>query len=97
MDKSEFPRYKPMDVTADVTVTLPAHVWLGFAAAYNVAGWECSEVTAICLEAQAQMLDPVYLRERMAQLQQHRDLHERMNKQVFGGLFDTPPDDPRAG
>lgn len=87
----DLPRYKKMDLSEPVTVTLPAHIWMSFAAAYQSTDWADPYASLIAKTAQEEMLDPIYIRERQAAMQQQRDEH----KSIFDAMFTgRPPEVP---
>lgn len=85
------PRYRKMDLSDPVTITLPAHVWFGFCAAYVSAEWADYYATRITKEAQKQMLDPVYLKEHEAASQYAKDVGNSALSALFGRRPDIPP------
>jgi hypothetical protein len=94
----ELDRYRKLDVSEPVTVTLPAHVWIGFISAYLSADdWANCDTSAICSAAQRELLDPIYVNERDAAHQQHKDMHEKAVHRMFGVGNPLDPNDPRNG
>lgn len=95
---SDSPHYKKMDISDDVTVTLPAHVWIGFVSAYTSTKWSNVDTSRIALTAQEQMLEPSFVKARDAERQAHIDRHERMAEKMASELgfgLDLSPNDPR--
>lgn len=86
-------KYKELSVKADVTVSLPAHVWIGFIAAYNSTRWISPDASAIGYAAMQQMLDPVYIKEQEAEHEQHHDTLKSLSELFGPGRLS--PDDPR--
>jgi hypothetical protein len=81
----------------EVTVTLPAHIWNGFVASYQCAPWSCQHATAVAQAAQEALIDPVYLREQEAEMQQMHAEHGPLGF-LFGitGQHPQVPPDTRG-
>jgi hypothetical protein len=78
-----------------VTITCPAHTWLGFLAAYGNTKWSDTFTSAIASEAGKALFDPVTLREWEAEEQRQGDLRRRLLAGIIPGLHtdsDAPPD-----
>lgn len=87
----DLPKARNISLTDPVTVTLPAHIWLGFFAAYMSTKWACNYASAIAVAAQEQLMDPLWLKEREAHQQQHDDIGQAL---VHGFLTGRPPEPP---
>lgn len=75
MSRKSMPRMRDgLQMNDEVTVTLPAHVWLGFYASYLTADWNDYYANLIGNASQEQLLDPVYVREMEAY---HMEEHEQ--------------------
>src|ERR1700744_5090030 len=97
----EYHRYKKLDISEDVTVTLPAHIWLSFISAYCASDFKDPDVTEVANAAQDQMLDPEYKKERdeayANQRQKAGEMFEKMHGIPIPGLahLNDDPDIPR--
>ena len=83
-----------------VAVELPAHVWVGFIAAYSATRWQAEDASAIALEAIEKIFDPVWMKEREAANSEHNDLSQALMRAAFigqmpqmPGIPEMPPDD----
>lgn len=85
----EFPLMRKMDLNEPISITMPAHLWVGFLAAYSITEFSHGAANAIAELAQEALLDPIYLNERLAEQQQLVDQHQQQMHRVFG----TPPPD----
>jgi hypothetical protein len=75
-----------------VTVTLPAHVWMGFIGAYAATKWQSSYVDQIGSEVIDQLYDPLHLKEREAAHQEQHDLSRALFRHMtMGQLPEVPP------
>ena len=86
-----------------VVVELPAHVWIGFIAAYSATKWQAEDASAIALEAIDRIFDPVWVKEREAANSEHRDTHIALMQAAITGRMpgmteipDMPPDKPEG-
>jgi hypothetical protein len=76
----------------DVTLTFPAHIWQGFYASYLSAEWNDYYANVVANAAQEEMLDPVYLREREAHIQEQQE-HAQAHAAHFLGIGPNPDDE----
>jgi len=94
VEESRLPRMRDMKLNDPVSVTLPAHIWVGFQSVYMSAegnGDFFSE--AICNASIDQIIDPLYVQERDAATEKRtheglRHLADALNDR----LPDIPPD-----
>jgi hypothetical protein len=85
-------RFRKMEMDVPVTITLPAHVLLGFLYTYTGAEWNDTCATQIALEIRNTLLDPVYLKEEEAKVQEHADMHQAVFNHFTGqGPIEMPP------
>lgn len=77
-----------------VSVTLPVHAWFGFIAAYCDTEWNCGYAGQIASAAQKEILDPVFLKEREAEMSAVQDQQRTIMASVIPGLGlpQIPPD-----
>lgn len=81
----EFPRMrKDMGLNDLVSIEMPAHMWLSFIAAYTATEWKNGPATAVCHLAQEALLDPVFLNEQLAKMEQEQEQHNAMFHRVTG-------------
>lgn len=82
-----------------VSIEMPALVWWSFFLGYMNHEWTDQYANFICDHIQHALLDPIYIREMMAQVQLQRDQQEQMEKahkkmlQQAGVLPPDPPED----
>ena len=86
MEESRLPRMRDMKLNDPVSVTLPAHIWVGFQSVYMSAegnGDFFSE--AICNASIEQIIDPLYVQERDAATEKrtHEGLRHLGQRRVF--------------
>lgn len=84
-------RFRNINMNEPVSVTLPAHVWLGFIFTYAGANWTDICTSRISGEVQKQLLDPVYLKEQEAAAQHQADLQMAAFHHFTGQPQDFPP------
>jgi hypothetical protein len=96
MEKPDIGRMRTMDLNEPVTLTLPAHVWLGFLASYSATKWACMYATAIHAEAMEALLDPLWLKEREAARARRHDQEHALMSRIIPG-FPAPDIPPDAG
>lgn len=92
---SEHVRFRDLKIDEQVSVTLPAHIWLGFIASYSAfSDYNCGYANMIGSAAQEAMLDPVYLRERQAETERQLAQHQHMMSNMIPGFPgpQIPPD-----
>lgn len=87
-----FPRPRDVSLNEPVTLTLPAHIWLGFLASYGSSKWSCAYTSAIMSAVFDQVMDPVWLKEQEARGQEAHDTQrELLNRFLTGRGPDLPP------
>lgn len=98
----EFPRMRDgMTLNEMVSVDMPAHVWVALIAAYNDCEWSNGTMHLMLGSVQEKLFDPIWLKEKQAEMQAQADEHERRFHAGLGGVFgmgipDPPSDnDPR--
>jgi hypothetical protein len=74
-----------------VSITLPAHIWMGFIYTYH-----SNDYTGICEghisnAVQEAMLDPVYIKESQANSQKLADEQHQSMHQMFSGFSGMMP------
>ncbi len=84
-------QFRKMDLSEPVTITMPAHTWLGFLFSYADCEWSSTCASAICKGIQDVLLDPIYLREAAAEAQAHADVHQAFINHITGQPVDVPP------
>lgn len=94
---TSYMKMRDLKLNDEVTVTAPAHIWLGFVAAYSQCEWNSQYATAIAAEAQEAMADPLWIKETEAA---HQKMYAEHNAQVIGA-FPFPfnfgnPQDPQV-
>lgn len=82
---------RDMGMNEPVSIELPAHVWLTFMVTYANTEWTSDSAAAICVEIQEALLDPLYVNERQAELQERHDQHERAFRAFIGQRPEFPP------
>ena len=100
---SEEPRFKKMDIAEPVSITLPAYAWVGFFSAYVSTEWTNYYANLISEAAQKEMLDPLYIKEREAAIQEQLDQGHAHLQQFITGQppqtqdprLDVKPEDPQ--
>jgi hypothetical protein len=92
MADEHMPQYKDLKLNDDVTITLPAHIWQGFYAAYLSADWNDYYANVVANAGQEQMLDPIYLREREAHAQEQAE-HAHAHALHFFGQGPDPDEE----
>jgi hypothetical protein len=95
MTDADVPRMRDdLKMNDEVSVTLPAHVWLAFVTVYMVAKWSNPYATMVALAARETIYHPRYLSEQEAQRQQHHDMHQKIISRMIPGFPtpDVPPD-----
>src|SRR5487761_307330 len=65
--EQELPKFKKLDLSENISVTLPVHVWLSFMAAYSCSDWVSSAASIIAAAAQYEVLDPEWMKETYEQ------------------------------
>ena len=93
----EIPKVRKMDLDEIVKVELPAFVWIQYMSAYYQAPWTDGSATIIAGTVRNLLLDPQYLNEQDARLQEQQDMANRAHQGMLGaiGIPFHPPDDPR--
>jgi len=81
----------------DVSVTLPAWVWISFAAAFSSCEWDSPYAREIVNASHKEILSPRFLSEQEAQMQMQRDQQEAMLKRMTGQGDDSPGFPPFFG
>lgn len=94
-NSDKYGRMREITLNEPVTITLPAHVWCGFLAAYVAAKWSCADASVILNEVQNALFDPLWLRERQAEVQRVHDERHRLISGITG--FPGPMTPPDAG
>lgn len=61
-----------------ISVEAPAYVWLGLMAAYNTVDWSDQNMNAILSKVQHAIMDPIWIREREAAMQEQADQHNAL-------------------
>lgn len=75
-----------------VSVTLPAHVWLGFAASYISSDFSSPDANQLVTAVQRELLDPLYIKEQEAQAQAQQDqAHSLFQHLATGVTPEVPP------
>lgn len=94
MTDSKYGLMREMDLNAPVSITLPAHVWRGFLAAYCSTKWESTDATSIMMEIQDALFDPLWAREQQAEAQRKHDEYHRRMSGILPGFLppEIPPD-----
>jgi hypothetical protein len=98
MTNDKYGRMRPIDLNEPVSVTLPAHVWRGYMAAYTSTKWEAVDATSIMIEVQNALFDPLWMKEHEAEQQRRHDEHrQHIHEQLPDFLkpviaSDVPPD-----
>jgi hypothetical protein len=92
VDNNKYSRMRQMDLNEPVTITLPAHIWLGYMASYGAARWTCGYASVIMAEVREALFDPLVLKEQEAAEQRHNDRHNRLFSSMLPG-FKPPGDD----
>jgi len=80
-----------MDLSEPVTITMPAHTWLGFLFGYTESEWSSICAGAICTGIQDALMDPIFLREEAAKVQANADVHQAFLNHITGQPVDVPP------
>jgi|SRR5579872_3088547 len=80
-----------MELNEMVSVEMPAHLWVSFIAAYSTTEWSCGAATAIMMVVQEKLLDPLFLNEKQAEMQQHMDQQRAELRQWMTGQEPPPP------
>ena len=88
-----------LELNADVTVTVPAHVLLSFVVSYSAAKWTCPYTTMLLFLARKALYAPAYLKEQEARMQaEEAQVRQIMSRMVPGfPAPDTPPDAGELG
>jgi hypothetical protein len=79
----DIPEARPIPLTEDVAVTLPAHVWIAFCAAYGEAEWNSPWATMVTYEAQHMLFTTAYMKAREAHWREEQEQQHSM----LGGIF----------
>lgn len=95
-DEEKYGRMRPIQIGDDVTITLPAHIWLGFVGAYAATRWESADASTIMHAVHLAVFDPVWLKERTAHIQRQNDEQHRRIATMIPG-FPVPEVPPDAG
>lgn len=74
-----------------VSVTLPAHIWVGFFSAYASTDWNNYCASAIATECQKAVLEPRFIKEQEARAQHNLDMQQGWMQRLISG---TPPEVP---
>lgn len=92
-DNEEFPceMMQKMDLSEDVSVTLPAHVWISFWSCYFSAEWTNHYASHVADAAQRAILHPDHIARRE---EQYREQQERVSSISFPSLFGGMPANP---
>ena len=85
------PVMRDIKLNDPVSITLPAHIWLGFVAAYATSDWNCNHANQIATEVSEALLDPLYMNERLAAEQQARDEQQAIFQRFIGQTPEVPP------
>lgn len=85
------PVMRDIKLNDPVSITLPAHIWLGFVAAYATSDWNCNYANNIATEVSDALLDPIYMNERLAEEQQARDEQSATMQRLMGQIPEFPP------
>jgi hypothetical protein len=97
---NEHIRMRSMDLNEPLTITLPAHIWHGFMVAYGDTEWINAYASAVLVEVQERLLDPVWLKERLAAHQRDHSTQDRLHNQLLSRFGIKLPEDevpPDAG
>lgn len=83
---------KDLGLNDPVSVTLPVHVWLGFAASYIASDFNSPDANRVVTAIQYEMLDPLFIKEQEA----HTQLQQDQAQAVFhhlatGAIPEVPP------
>lgn len=90
-----FPKMREIGIGDMVNVSLPAHTWIGFIASFSACqDYTCSHAAAIAMAAQKALIDPVFLKEREAEMERMAAQHHTMLSNMIPGLPgpQVPPD-----
>lgn len=88
---NDFARARPdLKVNDEVSVTLPAIVWVSFVSSYIDAEWNSSAANAVVNAAQHAYLDPVWIKEREAANQAQQSRVMPMFGIPLASLFGNP-------
>lgn len=86
-----FPKLKKRDMNDMVSIEMPAHMWLSFLAAYLVTDWATGPANTLAELVQEELLDPLYVREKQAEMQFLADQHQAQLHSFFTGQPPEPP------
>ena len=82
---------KSISLNEPVSITLPVHTWHGFMSAYLSTKWNSEDASTIAREVIDKLFDPVFLKEREAAMDEHRDQHRSFMQTIITG---EPPEVP---
>lgn len=80
-----------LDLNEMVQVEMPVHMWVNFMASYVDADWQCGAANTLVQIVQDKLLDPIYLNEKLAAMQQAHDEHFGL-VQGLAGFMQEPPE-----
>jgi hypothetical protein len=90
-----------MTLDEPISAEMPAHVWVALMAAYNDCDWSNGVMQTLLGMVQEKLFDPIWLKEKQAEMQAELEQHQVQFHSGFSGLFggmptEPPPDnDPR--
>lgn len=83
---------KDIGLNDPVSVTLPAHVWVGFIGAYKSTKWVSEDTSEIYRKVIDELFNPLFLKEQEAAMQENHDKHMGLFRHIFTGESpETPP------
>ena len=92
---SKQPQMRDIKLGEPVTITLPAYVWVGFVASYTSSPeYNCGHANTVASAAQEAILDPVYLKERIADAERMASQQQSYLSNIIPGFPgpQIPPD-----
>lgn len=78
------PVLKKMDVSENISVSLPAHVWISFWSAYAHASWQDGAASVVALVAQEAVLDEDWVQEQSERRQEQVLSYREHLSRLFG-------------
>lgn len=88
---AEFPKLKKLGMNEMVSIEMPAHMWLSFLAGYLASEWSTGSANTLAEQIQEALLDPLYVKEKQAEMQFLQDQRNAGLQQFFTG---QPPETP---
>jgi hypothetical protein len=95
MGDEKFPKMQDIKVGEEVTITLPAMVWIGFHASYmSNTGYTCANANTICRAVYEAVVDPLFVKESRAESERQAAQQQEMMSKVMPWIPgpDVPPD-----